>query len=254
MTGAPLKITVITVCFNSSRTIANALRSVADQTWQDVEHIVIDGASTDDTLTEIAPYRSALAHLISEPDRGIYDAMNKGVALATGDVVAFLNSDDAYFDVHVLSDVGAQFSLEPFDAIFGDVVFVRAPADQVVVRRYNSGRFHPDRIANGWMPAHPAMFVKRSVFERFGAFRTDYRIAGDFEFVARAFGGGELHYLHMPRVMVRMQLGGASTSGWRANAQLNREVLRACQENNIKTSMFKLLMKYPYKLTELWWR
>lgn len=245
------KITVITVCFNSVATIADCLRSVAEQTWPNVERIVIDGASTDGTLDILAPYRAGIAQLVSEPDHGIYDAMNKGLALATGDVVAFLNSDDRYLDPEVLAEVVAQFRAGTFDAVFGDVDFVRSESPDGVIRRFNSGAFRPDRLASGWMPAHPALFVRKAVFDRVGPFKTDYRIAGDFEFIARAFGNGDLRYAYLPRVLVRMRLGGASTSGLRSLIQLNREVLRACRENGISTSMWRLLMKYPAKLLEL---
>jgi glycosyltransferase involved in cell wall biosynthesis len=249
-TTAP-KITVVTVCFNSAATIADAIRSVRDQTWPNVEHIVIDGASKDSTLAEIAPYRDDIDKLVSEPDGGIYDAMNKGLSLATGDVVAFLNSDDKYTDVDVLTAVAVAFNSGELDAVFGDVDFVRAEAPERVVRRYSSRGFQPGRLAGGWMPAHPGLFIRKAVFDRVGPFKADYRIAGDFEFVARAFGRGNLHYAYLPRVLVRMRLGGASTSGLGSLIRLNREVLRACRENGIRTSIWRLLLKYPTKLLEL---
>jgi GT2 family glycosyltransferase len=188
--------------------------------------------------------------LISEPDVGIYDAMNKGVALATGDVICFLNADDVYADAGVLARVSAQMEQERLDALFGDVVFFDASNPQKTVRRYRSRRFRPERIAWGWMPAHPALFLRREVFERVGPFRTDYRIAGDFEFVARAFGPNLLRYCHRSEVLVRMRTGGVSTGGWRNTLLLNREVLRACSENGIKTNMLKILTKYPAKVLE----
>jgi glycosyltransferase involved in cell wall biosynthesis len=245
-----MKISIVTVSFNSATTIARTLQSVASQTWPDVEHIVVDGASTDGTMAVVAAHRARLTQVLSEADQGIYDAMNKGVALATGDVVAFLNADDFYKDADVLARVAGVMQAKQLDALYGDVEFFRPGQPGAVVRRYNSGRFTPGRMAWGWMPAHPALFVRRALFERYGAFRTDYRIAGDFEFIARVFKHPELRHRHLPESLVCMQLGGASTSGWRATLRINREMMRACRENGIRTNWFKLLARYPLKLME----
>ncbi|MES1999057.1 MAG: glycosyltransferase family 2 protein [Pseudomonadota bacterium] len=245
-----MKISVITVCFNSAQTIESTLHSVANQTAAEVEHIVVDGASTDGTLDIIARHGGHIARLISEPDKGIYDAMNKGLGLATGEIIGFLNADDVYADTGVLEMVSEIMAKNDLDALFGDAEFVSPDRPNQPLRRYRSERFHPERIAWGWMPAHPALFLKRSVYERFGTFRTDYRIAGDFELVARIFHGGTLKYQHVPQVLVRMRTGGVSTGGWRNTLLLNQEVLRACRENDISTSLPKILSKYPAKLLE----
>jgi glycosyltransferase involved in cell wall biosynthesis len=245
-----LKISIITVCFNSAATISKALNSVAGQSWPDKEHILIDGASTDETLTIVDNYRAGITHLVSEPDSGIYDAMNKGVALATGDVIAFLNADDFYKDADVLERVALIMEKEQLDALYGDVEFFRQGHEERIVRRYNSGLFNPNRLSWGWMPAHPALFVRRALFERFGLFQPDYRIAGDFEFISRIFKHRELRHRHLPYSLVCMQMGGLSTSGWRATVQLNREIMRACKANSISTNWFKLLFRYPQKLVE----
>ena len=246
----PLTITVITVCFNSGATIANTLQSVARQTWPHVEHIVIDGASTDNTLATVAVNSGRVSRLVSEPDKGIYDAMNKGVALATGDVVAFLNADDFYVDNSVLATIAAAIEGEKLDAIYGDVEFFKADQPSRVVRRYDSSRFTPARLGWGWMPAHPGLFVRRAVFERCGAFNASYRIAGDFEFIVRVFGKAGLRHRYWHGVAVCMQMGGVSTSGWRATLRLNREMLRACRENSVPSSWLKLLSRYPLKIWE----
>ncbi len=245
-----MRISIITVAFNAARTIAYTLESVASQTHPEIEHIVVDGASTDGTLDMVGCHGKHVAWLISERDHGIYDAMNKGLGLATGDVVGFLNADDVYAGNGVLERVSAILANERLDALFGDAEFVSSARPNHSLRRYRSDRFCPERIAWGWMPAHPALFLKRSVFERFGQFRTDYRIAGDFELVARIFHGGTLNYRHVPEVLVRMRTGGISTGGWRNTVLLNREVLRACRENGIATSLPKILSKYPAKLLE----
>jgi glycosyltransferase involved in cell wall biosynthesis len=245
-----MKISIITVAFNATRTIADTLESVAAQTHPDIEHIVVDGASTDDTLDIVRRHGKHVARLISEPDHGIYDAMNKGLGLATGEVVGFLNADDVYADKGVLTRVAAILARDGLDALFGDAEFVSSARPEHPLRRYRSDRFRPERIAWGWMPAHPTLFLKRSVFERFGQFRTDYRIAGDFELVARIFHDGTVSYHHLAEVLVRMRTGGISTGGWRNTILLNREVLRACRENGIPTSLPKILSKYPAKLLE----
>lgn len=245
-----MKISVITVCFNSAETIENTLTSVANQAGAEVEHIVVDGASTDSTATILQGYLHQLARVISEPDCGIYDAMNKGIRVATGDVIGFLNADDVYAHQNVLATVTEILGREHLDAVFGDVDFFRPEARSRILRRYSSARFRPHRISWGWMPAHPTLFVRREVFEQAGLFRTDYRIAGDFEFVARAFGKNRVSYRHIPEVLVHMRTGGISTGGWRNTLLLNREVLRACRENGISTNMLKILSKYPAKLLE----
>lgn len=245
-----MKISVITVCFNSAGTIAHALRSVREQTHSDIEHIVVDGGSSDDTLAVVAAEGQHVSKVMSEKDEGIYDAMNKGLRLATGDVVVFLNADDYYMNAGVLARVSRVMQDERLDALYGDVEFFRPGQRDVVARRYNSGRFTAARLGWGWMPAHPALFVRRILFERYGGFRTDYRIAADFEFIARVFKHGELRHRHLPETLVRMQLGGISTSGWRATLRINREMMRACKANAISTNWVKMLARYPVKVME----
>ena len=249
-----LLMTVVTVCYNSANSLERALKSVAMQSWPKVEHIVIDGGSTDDTLSILKRYQNDLAHVLSEPDKGIYDAMNKGLDRATGDIVCFLNADDQYASSHVLSLVAKQMQAHQLDALLGDVAFFHSADPTRMVRRYRSDRFTPERLAWGWMPAHPALFLNKSVVQRVGRFKSDYRIAGDFDYIARAFYGHNLRYRHLPEVLVHMQTGGASTAGWRSKVLLNQEVLRSCRENGISTNLFKVLSKYPMKLLELFAR
>lgn len=245
-----MKISVVTVAYNSAATLARTLHSVASQTHPAVEHIVIDGGSTDATRAVLQEAGGHVSRFVSEPDRGIYDAMNKGVRLASGEVIAFLNADDLYAHTGVLARVATLFEQEPLDALLGDVAFFRPAKPDRVVRRYRSDRFSPRALAWGWMPAHPSLFVARSLFERAGPFKTDYRIAGDYEWVARAFGSGCPRYRHLPEVLVHMQTGGVSTRGWRNTVLLNQEVMRACKENGIATNWCKILSKYPAKLLE----
>ncbi len=246
-----MKISVITVCYNSVRTIERSLLSVAEQDYLAVEHIVIDGGSTDGTREILERFRSRLAYLISEPDSGIYDAMNKGLARASGDIVCFLNADDQYASASVLSRVALQMRDHNLDALMGDVGYFNEGDFSGMVRRYRSDRFHPSRLAWGWMPAHPALFLSKKVVQRVGGFKTNYQIAGDFEFIVRAFHGHQLRYQHFREVLVHMKTGGVSTSGWRAKIRLNQEVLRACRENGLQTNILKIFSKYPAKLLEL---
>lgn len=250
MQAEPL-ISVITVCYNSAATLARALQSVADQDWPRVEHIVIDGASKDETAEIIEQFRPCLAHVLSEPDKGIYDAMNKGLDRASGDIVCFLNADDQYASNSVLSRVAMLMYEQQLDALMGDVGFFHEADPQRMVRRYRSNHFTPGRLAWGWMPAHPALFLSRTVVQRVGRFKTDYSIAGDYEFIVRVFHGHEVRYRYLPEILVNMQTGGASTGGFGAKLRLNREVLRACRENGVQTNILKILSKYPAKILEL---
>ena len=245
-----MKVTIVTVCYNAESTIGDTLESIATQSCDDLEQIVIDGASTDGTLHVVDRYAGRLAHVRSEPDRGVYDAMNKGLALASGDVIGFLNADDVYAGPDVLSRVAGIMKEDSLDALLGDVEFFNPKDPAGTVRRYRSDQFSPDRIAFGWMPAHPALFLHRRVYERYGHFRTDYRIAGDFEYCARIFRDNTLAYRSLPETLVRMRIGGISTAGWRNTLLLNREVLRACRENGIDTNMLKIISKYPAKVLE----
>jgi glycosyltransferase involved in cell wall biosynthesis len=245
-----VKISIVTACYNSVRTIADCLESVIAQTYPEIEHVVVDGESTDGTLDVVAQHGQRIAKVISERDRGIYDALNKGVAASTGDVIAFLHSDDVYADADVVRQVAGRMTTESLDALYGDAAFVKAHDLQHVVRVYSSRRFRPSRIGWGWMPAHPALFLSRRLFQQYGPFKTDYAIAGDFEFVARVFARPTFRYAYLPRVLVKMRLGGSSTRGWRSTITLNQEVLRACRENGIPSNYLKILSKYPAKALE----
>lgn len=248
------KISIITVCFNSEQTIKGTLESIKNQDYNNIEFIIIDGGSGDGTLKVIENSGVSVAKLISEPDGGIYDAMNKGLRIVSGDIVGFLNADDQYATHSVLSQVVKKFEEEKLDAVLGDVAYFHKSNPGRIVRRYRSDGFSPARLAWGWMPAHPALFLSRSVIQRVGYFKSEYRIAGDFDYIARAFYGGNLKYYYIPEILVRMQDGGVSTAGWRSKFLLNKEVLQSCRENGISTNLFKILSKYPFKIREIFER
>jgi glycosyltransferase involved in cell wall biosynthesis len=245
-----VKVSVITACYNSARTIATTIDSVAGQSYRDIEHIIVDGGSTDATLDIISSRRGRVSRRITGPDDGIYDALNKGLAASTGDVVGFLHSDDVYAESGVIQRVVEEMSTQSLEALYGDVAFVKGDDFDHIVRVYSSRHFRPSRIAWGWMPAHPALFVSQELFRQVGPFRTDYSIAADFEFVARIFAKPTFRYAYLPQVLVKMRMGGVSTRGWRSTLTLNREVLRACRENGISSNYLKILSKYPAKALE----
>ena len=249
-----MQVSIVTVSYNAATTIADTLTSVAKQSYSAIEHIVIDGASTDNSVEVITQNGKHIARFVTEPDAGIYDAMNKGFALSSGDIVGFLNADDFYAHDQVIEEIVECMQRDKLDAVYGDVVFFHSEDPQKIVRRYRSSYFRPSTIAWGWMPAHPALFLHRRVFEQYGSFRTDYNIAADFEFIARVFHSNSLKYLYLPEVLVKMRTGGVSTGGWRNSLLLNREVLRACRENNIYSNALMVFSKYPIKFLEFLWR
>ena len=246
-----MKISIITVVWNNKVTIKDAIDSVLKQTYKDIEYIIIDGASSDGTIDIVKSYGDKITKFVSEPDHGLYDAMNKGIALATGDVVGILNSDDFYIDEFVIQKVVKVFEEKQCDSMFADLVFVKPDDLEKTVRYYDSSKFHPSKFAYGWMPAHPTFFVKREVYERYGVFKTDYKIASDYEILVRFLKKYELSYFYLNEVVIKMRMGGISTSGLKSNYILNKEIIRACKENNIDTNWLKVLSKYPSKILGL---
>lgn len=245
-----MKISIITVVFNGEKTIARAIESVISQGDVQIEYIVIDGESTDRTLEMILPYRQFITHFVSEKDAGIYDAMNKGLGMATGEVIGILNADDFYANPYVLSRIMGQFNGSSVDAVFGDLAYFRAANPEKIVRTYRSKGLDKKSLSRGIMPAHPTLFLRNSIYKKFGFFDPSFRIAGDFEFITRIFRDGKINFRYLPETMVKMQLGGASTSGLISNLILLRENLRACRKNGIKTNYLMLISRYPGKLLE----
>jgi len=246
-----MKVSIITVAKNSGGTIERSIRSVIEQTYKDIEYIIIDGASTDNTVEIAGRYKHAVTRLVSEPDTGLYDAMNKGIRLAGGDIVGILNSDDVYYDESVIECVAAGFSNRETDAVYADLIYVDPENPEKVVRYYRSVGFEPGKFAYGLMPAHPTFFVRRACYARYGLFKTDYKIAADFELLARFIYKQQIRCSYIPRIFVKMMTGGTSTKNLMSNWILNREILRACAENGIRTHVLKVLSKYPAKVFQL---
>jgi glycosyltransferase len=228
-----LKISVITAVYNRVATIGEALDSVRGQTWPDVEHVVIDGASTDGTLELLKARRDEIAALVSEPDNGIYDALNKGIALATGNVIGLMHSDDLYADQQVLADVAAAFADPAIDAVYGDLDYVAQGDTNKVIRRWRSGEYSPPLLPRGWMPPHPTLYLRRSVVERWGAFDSGYRIAADYDAILRYFGRGAIRPAYVPRVLVKMRVGGESNRSIDHILRKSVEDYRALKSNRI---------------------
>ena len=243
-----MKVSIITVSFNSAKTIADTIESVLSQDYPEIEYIVVDGGSTDDTVQIIEEYQDRISRWISEKDRGMYDAMNKGIALATGDVIGILNSDDVYMNKHIISELMGLMQSQKAQVVFADLILVDQDNPNKVLRYYDSGHFHPNKFKYGWMPAHPTVFVKRALYDAVGPFATNYQIAADYEMLIRILAIQRARYAYLPKPVVRMRSGGASTAGLSRNWILNQEIIRACKENGIYSNMAMLLLKLPFKL------
>jgi glycosyltransferase involved in cell wall biosynthesis len=244
-----LKISIITVTYNSAKTIETTLNSVANQTYPYIEHIIIDGNSTDTTL-KIVDQFSHVAKVVSEPDEGMYDALNKGILMATGDIIGILNSDDFYSNNDIIQGVFDVFNNQQIDAIFGDVIFVDPNNLNKTVRHYSSKKFTPRRFEFGYMPAHPTFFTRKKIYEKYGLFKTDYKICADYELLVRFLYVNKLKFQYLNHIMVTMRTGGISNRNLKQILILNTEIVRACKENGINTNMFKLSFKVFKKLSE----
>lgn len=248
-----MKVSIITVAFNSAATIAHCMQSVLDQSYSNIEYIVVDGLSKDNTLNivrEFEPLFAGKMRWISENDNGIYDAMNKGLHMATGDVVGILNSDDFFTDNDVIEKVAQSFTDDNIDAVYGDVHFVRETNLSRCVRYYSSAGFRPWWLRFGIMPAHPSFYARKEVFQKAGLYKTDYKIGGDFEMMVRLFKRFDIKTKYLPMVFVTMRMGGASTKNVGSRLTLLREDTRACRENGVYTHPLLICLKYFYKVLE----
>jgi len=245
-----LKISIITVVWNNKETIKDAIDSVLSQTYKDIEYIIVDGASADGTVEIVQSYGDKITKFISEPDNGLYDAMNKGLSCATGDIVGILNSDDFYIDDKVIEKVIKEFEEKQVDSVYADLVFVKPDNLAKTVRYYDSSHFTPLKFAYGWMPAHPTFFAKKEIYDKYGVFRSDLKIGADFDILVRFLYTNKISYSYMKEVLVKMRVGGISTSF--SSLWINTlEQLQVCRDNKIDTNIFKILMKYPTKLLGL---
>ena len=248
-----MKISIITTSYNSENSIKDTIESVLTQNYKDFEHVIVDGGSKDNTLAIIKEYEpkyNGRLKYISEPDKGIYDAMNKGIRMATGDVVGILNSDDFFSANNILSSVVTNFS-DGVEAVFGDVHYVNDSDLNRSVRKYSSANFKPAQMMMGFMPAHPSFYCKKEVFDKVGLYDPSFKIAADFEFLLRAIYINRIKTKYLPLDFVTMRAGGASSSGLKSHKTIFLEHLKAYRKNGVNSNAFLESLRYAYKLGDL---
>ena len=249
-----MKISLITVVYNRAATIERTILSVLHQSYSDIEYIVVDGASTDGTLSIIHQYSHRIHQIISEKDKGVYDAINKGILAATGDIIGILHADDCFMHNDVISNVVQQFEQHSSaECLFGDVCFVRQQNPNEIIRYVSSSIFTPQRFRYGIMPAHPTFYCYKKYFDQYGLYRTDLDIASDFDLLLRFLKIHQLRYIYQPQLMVSMNLGGKSTSGLKSTFKINREIRKVLKEHGIQSSYLRLYARYFIKVREFFY-
>ncbi len=244
-----MKVSIITATFNSAATVLDTLKSVQSQTWQELEHIVVDGASIDDTLRllEAGKHRGPF---VSEPDKGIYDAMNKGIQMASGEIVGILNSDDVYANPTIIEKVVQLFEQTGADAVYGDLWYVDAADMQRVKRKWVAGSYSRESFLYGWMPPHPTFFVRKSVYAQYGSFNLDMYTAADYELMLRFLYKYQIPAAYLPEVMVKMRVGGASNQSLKNRLLANKGDRLAWKVNGLKPYWFTVTLKPIRKITQ----
>ncbi|OGH88832.1 MAG: hypothetical protein A3J93_01010 [Candidatus Magasanikbacteria bacterium RIFOXYC2_FULL_42_28] len=241
------KISIITVCFNSKATIENTIDSVLCQDYNSLEYIIIDGGSTDGTLDIIKKYEGKVSCVISEPDQGIYDAMNKGIKLATGAVIGILNSDDCFSDNHVVSIVANRFDSEDIDACYGDITYVDREVPSRRVRFWQAGGYQQDRLRDGWIMPHPAFFVRQEIYERYGVFNLNFKVAADYELMLRfLLKGIKMSYVNQS--LINMKEGGHSSRNLGRRIEGWQELRRSWKMNGQRVPLFFILRRIFFKI------
>jgi glycosyltransferase involved in cell wall biosynthesis len=238
-----MKVSIVTATYNSSETLEDCIKSVASQTYPDIEHIIIDGDSTDGTLDVLKKYEDKIAKIISEPDNGIYDAMNKGLGSATGDIIGILNSDDMYADNSVIESVVSTIAENNVDSCYGDLVYVDQHDTNKVVRHWKSGNFFKERFKRGWMPPHPTFFVKKHIYEQYGIFNLDFPLAADYELMLRFLYKYNVSIAYIPKSLARMRTGGRCHPGILNTSKNMIENYRAWKINGLNPNFFTFLLK-----------
>lgn len=236
------KISIITVCRNSEATIRETLESVASQSYKNFEHIVVDGGSVDGTLAVLRAWKKYSVRLVSEPDEGIYDAMNKGIVMATGDIIGIINSDDIYYGDGVLEKVVSVMQDNAVDACYADLIYVDKNKSDRIIRYWKSCAFEKGLFTNGWMPPHPTFFTRRSVYEKYGLFDLKYSLAADFELMARLMEKFKIKSVYIPGVFIKMRYGGVSNRSMLNIVKQNIQIYQACRKNNLPVSLSKFLL------------
>ena len=245
-----MNISIITVCFNSARTIEDTIKSVLSQDYNSIEYIVVDGKSTDGTLEILAKYSGQISRQISEPDSGIYDAMNKGIKLATGNIIGFLNSDDVYANEDIITKVAQVMQNKNVDCCYGDLEYVAENNPGKIVRKWKSRPYQENLFRKGWHPPHPTFFAKKSIFHKYGAFDTSKDIGADYELMLRFLQRYNINAEYIPHVLVKMRSGGISNKNPYQIIKANIECYQAWRKNGLKVSPFIMLKKPASKLIQ----
>lgn len=243
-----MKISIITSVYNNKETIEDAINSVLSQSYKNIEYVLVDGASSDGTLDVIEKYKDKVDIFISESDKGIYDGLNKGVRLATGDVVAFLHSDDLYASDTIIEDIAKEFQSTNADGVYGDLVYTLKEDTTKVLRYWKSKDFDISLLKKGWMPAHPTLFLRKSVYDTYGVFDLSFKIAGDYDFMLRVLSAG-IKVSYLPKVLYKMRVGGESNKSIKNIILKSKEDLRALSRNNVG-GIYSLLIKNFSKIDQ----
>jgi glycosyltransferase involved in cell wall biosynthesis len=241
-----MKISLITVCYNSDKTIRKTLESIIQQNYSNIEYIIIDGGSTDNTLKIIAEFNKKVNILISEPDKGLYDAMNKGIKLATGDIVGILNSDDIFVDNNVLENVSKFHQKNKVEASVGNIIQINRSG--ITVRKYSANNWNPDKLRIGFMPPHPSVFFRRELFDKYGYYNINFISGADYELIVRFFLKHQISWKFSNITTTSMLIGGISSSGYKSYKLISREIKKALELNNIKFSYLIVLSRVIWKL------
>ena len=244
------KISIITVAFNSAKTIKGTIESIISQDYNNIEYLIIDGGSTDGTMDIVKSYAEHVKYYVSEPDNGIYDAMNKGIKAATGDVIGILNSDDFYPNSFVLSNVAKLFQKYSCDAVYGDLVYVKANDINKIKRYWQAGEYSTSKIKNGWMLPHPTFFVKKKIYTRYGLYDTDLKSAADYEMILKLLYKHNISVHYLPMILVNMRMGGESNKSFWNRIKANKQDSLAWTKNQLNKPMFVRLKKPLQKLKQ----
>jgi glycosyltransferase involved in cell wall biosynthesis len=245
-----LKVSIVTIALNAKETLEDTIRSVLNQSYDDLEYIVVDGASTDGSLDIINKYRDNIDLVISEPDEGLYYAMNKGISMATGDVIGILNADDTYAGTDIIEKVARKMDETGADSLYGDLNYVHRNSPGNVVRRWKSGKFKRAFFLKGWMVPHPTFFVNKWVYVHFGLYNTRLKTSADYEFMLRVLYKGKISTCYLPQVMVNMKMGGRSNGSLLNRLRANKEDRMAWEINHIKPQTLTLIQKPFRKLSQ----
>lgn len=248
-----MKVSIITTTYNSAHTISETMRSVLEQTYHDIEYWIIDGLSTDGTMDIVKSYEDVFngrLNYLSEKDRGLYDAMNKGIMKCTGDIIGFLNSDDYFTSDDIVENIVRTFEENETDAVYGDIHFINDKNPEKTVRYYSSAKFRPLWLRFGFMPAHPSFYVRRDIYEKYGTYSLDYRIAADYDIMVRLFHKYRIRATYIKKDFVTMRTGGISTKNMRNRLLITREDVKACRRYGLYTNVLFISVKYIYKIFE----